>query len=401
MRWASSSSYYLETMTRLIAALAAREVALRQGKTPDQIVEYATDVVREAMLDYTESNRARAFGKQGLASQFTPLATAFLSFQFLMLEKYSREIGTAFIRSAATPQEKAAARRWLATHLASMTVLAGSLGLPFVTVIARVIEALKELLSDDEEPFNVRVAYRNFLADIFGRDVGEVLARGLPRALGFDISGRIGAADILPFSQLIADRRDWDEALTDMAARTYGSAFSMLQGMLKGGQQIANGDILGGMREALPVALRNPLEAVRYTQEGIVDRRGNLLPIEPSAMMVVWQALGLTPAERAEYTEANFAASARRGVLTRSATRIRHAVARAVQTGDQEALREALERVREFDANVPPAFRIGPNLVASVQQTVRRREMAQAMGTPLGLSPQDLMGRDALRFANF
>lgn len=401
IRWASSSSYYLEMTTRLTAALAARDVALKQGKTGNEIIEYAAKVVREAMLDYTESNRARAFGKQGLVGQFTPLATAFLSFQFLMLEKYSREIGSAFGAYGADPAERAASRRWLGTHLASMAVLAGSLGLPFVTVIARVIDALGDMLTEDEAPFDVKAAYRNFLADIFGQEMGEVLARGLPRAIGFDVSGRIGAADILPFSQLIADRREWDEALKDMADRSYGSAFSMLAGMLKGADRIADGYVLDGMREALPVALRNPLEAVRITREGVVDRRGNLLPVEPNAMMVIWQALGLTPAERAEYTEANFTAAVRRGVLSREATRIRQSVARAVQSGDRDALRDALRRVREFDANAPMPFQIGRNLATALQQAVRRREIARAQTTPLGLAPQDLMGQNLVRFADF
>lgn len=401
MRWASSSSYYLEVLTRLNTALAARDIAAKQGKDPEATLDYAVTVVREGMLDYTESNRARAFSRKGLANEYTPLATAFLSFPFMMLEKYTREIGTAFGANSANPEERRAARRWLGGHLAAMGTLAGSLGLPFVTVIARAVDAVVDLLSDDEEPFNAQIAYRNFLADIFGRDVGEVLSRGLPRAVGFDISGRVGAADIIPFSRLIADRREWDDALKDVAFDTFGSSLSMVSGMLNGATSIMRGNVLQGMQQALPLGLRNPVSAFRMTNEGITDSRGNLLPLEPTAVDIAWQFVGLTPARRAEYSEANFAQTGRTAAVGREATRVRRAVASAIQQGDREALREALARVREFDQNVDPSMRIAPGLVSSVQQTLARREQAMQLGTTLNVRPQDFGAIRMGSFANY
>lgn len=400
MRWASSGSFYLEMMTRLTAALAAREIAVEKKMSPDATVDYAADVVQEAMFNYTEANRARAFSKQGIAGQFTPLATAFLTFQFQMLEKYSREIGTAFMSAAATPAERSAARRWLLSHLTSMTMLAGTMGLPFVTVAARVVETIVEAFSDDEEPYDVQVALRNFYADVFGKDVAEVLARGLPRALGFDISERIGAADILPFSRLIADRRNWDEALQDLAFRTYGAPFSMVSDIISGGQKIADGHILDGMKDVLPVALKNPLEAVKIGTKGITDSRGNLIPVEAGTMDIIWQTLGLRPAARAEYSEASFAQSVRRSVTTREATEIRRKIISAVQSGDAQGLRAALREAQAFD-RASPAFAILPGISGAIRQSQRRLSTAEAIGAPVGVSPRDLEGRQMTRFANY
>jgi hypothetical protein len=270
-----------------------------------------------------------------------------------MVEKYFREFGTAIGANRNTPEGKAA-RRWLGSHLAVMGTLAGSLGLPFVTVIARVIDTMADLLGDDEEPFQVKIAYRNFLADTFGEDVAEVMARGLPRAVGFDISQRIGAADILPFSQLIADRRAFEEAFGAMTTRSYGSALSMGTDMMTGATEIMRGNVFEGMRTALPIGLRNPLNAIKLGTDGFTDSRNNLLPLDATTSDIVYSLVGLSPAQRAEYSEANFAQSIRRGVVTRRATSIRKRIQNAVLTGTTTlCARHSTKRASSIKVSIP------------------------------------------------
>jgi hypothetical protein len=399
MRWASSGSYYLEMTTRLTGALAARQLAIKQGKDLDGQRQMGRTVVNEAFFNYTEANRARAFSRQGIVKEFTPLATAFLSFQFFMTEKYFREFATIIGANRNTPEGKAA-RRWLGSHLAVMGTLAGGLGLPFVTVIARVIDLMADLLGDDEEPYQVKIAYRNFLADTFGEDVAEVMARGLPRALGFDVSSRIGAADILPFSQLIADRRPFADAIGAMTERSYGSALAMGIDVWGGVSQALQGNLFEGLRTLAPVGLANPLNAIKLGVDGFTDSRNNILPLDPTTSDIVYQLVGLTPAQRAEYSEANFAQSIRRGVVTRRATAIRKSIQNAVMSGDQNALREALDRAREFDQNVDPSFRILPNVSRSVGQATSRQELARLLGAPLGVRATDQRGQELTGFMN-
>jgi hypothetical protein len=400
MRWSASGSYYLEMTTRLVAALASRDVAISKGEGIDGQRALAKEVIHESLFNYSESNRARAFGRRGIIKEGTPLATAFLSFQFYMVEKYFREFGMALGIRDGDPATRAEARRWLGSHLVAMGTLAGSLGLPFVTVIARLIDGLGDLLDDSEEPFQVKIAYRNFLADTFGEDVAEVMARGLPRAVGFDISQRIGAADILPFSQLIADRRRFDEAFGAMAERTWGSAPQMLSDMIVGGNQIADGNVFEGLRMALPLGLRNPLNAVKLGTDGFTDSRNNILPMDPTTSDIVFQLVGLSPAQRAEYSEANFAQSVRRGVVTRTASAIRKRIQNAVLTGNSDALREAIAEASEFDQGVDPSFRILPNVSRSVGQATSRQELARLIGAPLGVRATDQTGRELTGFMN-
>jgi len=400
MRWSASGSYYLEMTTRLVAALASRDVAISKGQDIDGQRALAKEVIHESLFNYSESNRARAFGRRGIIKEATPLATAFLSFQFYMNEKYFREFGMALGIRDGDPATRAQARRWLGSHLVAMGTLAGSLGLPFVTIVARLIDGLGDLLDDSEEPFQVKIAYRNFLADTFGEDVAEVMARGLPRAAGFDISQRIGAADILPFSQLIADRRRFDEAFGAMTERSYGSAPQMLSDMIMGGNQIVDGNFFEGLRTALPLGLRNPLNAVKLGTDGFTDSRNNILPMDPTTSDIVFQLLGLSPAQRAEYSEANFAQSIRRGSITRDATAIRKRIQNAVLTGNSEALREAIAEAGEFDQGVDPSFRILPNVSRSVGQAASRQELARLIGAPLGVRATDQRGQEMTGFMN-
>jgi hypothetical protein len=218
--------------------------------------------------------------------------------------------------------------------------------------------------------------------------------------VGFDISQRIGAADILPFSQLIADRRAFEEAFGAMTTRSYGSALSMGTDMMTGATEIMRGNVFEGMRTALPIGLRNPLNAIKLGTDGFTDSRNNLLPLDATTSDIVYSLVGLSPAQRAEYSEANFAQSIRRGVVTRRATSIRKRIQNAVLSGDNDALREALDQAREFDQGVDPSFRILPNVSRSVGQATSRQELARLIGAPLGVRATDQTGREMTGFMN-
>jgi hypothetical protein len=219
LRYASSIGYYTETLSRLISAIATKHL------NPDLSIEKAADqaayVLNETMWNYARTNQGRQFGKKGIAGPITPLMTQFMQFQAQLTEKLFRETYTAIKGETAAEQREA--RRYLAGHLAAMTMLAGSLGLPMTTVLATAFDRLKDLLDDDDEPTNVRAAYRNWLADTLGKDAGEIIAHGGFRALGFDISSRIGEADILPMSKFMADRRAFKDKLKDLATQTWGA----------------------------------------------------------------------------------------------------------------------------------------------------------------------------------
>jgi hypothetical protein len=402
LKLSSAIGLYTETFSRLVTALAAREL---HGGYDQAAQDYAAKTVSESMFDYQNWNTARQLGKKGFLGPVTPLLTQFMSYQVQVTEKLYSEALSAFSKprpgetAEQAKQRQTEARRFLAGHLAAVTALAGTLGLPFATVFATVIERMVDLLDDDDEPFDATSAYRNFLASVFGKDVAEVVARGLPRAAGFDISQRAGEQNLLPFSEFLADRRSWKEAVAGTAGRSIGAVPSMLMNIADGGGQIANGDLLGGMKTALPIAYKSPIEAYRMSEEGYIDTKGNKLPMTPTASSYLWQLLGFSPAEKAEYGEARGDQASRRGEITRRAGQLRQGIVRALRTGETEEARELIDEAIKFDQD-NPGFAVLPSITASLQRQQQLRARTAQFGAPLGVTQRDVAGQALTQYAN-
>ena len=219
------------------------------------------------------------------------------------------------------------------------------------------------------------------------------------RALGFDISCRAGEQNLLPFSDFLADRRGWREALGDASSRSIGAGPSMLLNLATGGEKLAQGDALGGMKDFLPTAFKGPTEAFRMTSDGYLDAKGNKLPLSPKATDIMWQLLGFTPAEKAEYSEARQDQAARRGEVTREAGRLRTQITRALLAGNADRARELIQQAQQFDES-NPAFAVIPSLQGSLERQVQARQRAAALRTPVGVAAEDIAGQALTRYAN-
>lgn len=381
MRMASSFGFYSEMLGRLISALAAKK--LYDGESGG-LENYARDVVSSSMFEFSNWNTSRAMSRHGVLGAFTPVAAAFKSYTQQVLETLAREMHTAFVSKATTPQQKLEARRFLGAHLAAMTFFAGSLGLPAASMVAVVINSLKDILGDDDEPFDAKIAYRRFLASVFGEGVGEVLARGVPRAIGFDLSQRTGEADILPFSRLLSDRRQWDDAFKDYAFNMLGSPVSMANNIVDGAIAIGQGDLVDGAKKLMPQAIKGGIEAYKLTSRGYQDQQGNLLPMEPGALDIMYQLMGLTPAGRAEYDEERRAYQATRGQMIRKASDYRRDLATALEDGDTDKASQLIADIKRFD-ELNPGYAVLPSIGQTMARRARERVAAQQAGTPLGV----------------
>jgi len=275
-------------------------------------------------------------------------------------------------------------------------LLAGSLGLPFATVVAKAADELCELFSDG--PCDSKAALRNYTADVFGSDIEAMINRGIvPRALGFDITQRAGEADILPFSRFLADKRAMEDRIKDLTADSWGAPTSMVANILTGFEKVAQGDVAGALQTALPIAVRGPVNAYALTQKGYVDQSGNKLPMDAGAYDMMIQSVGLTPGELADYRQARMVQAQRVGVLTREATLIRQKLATAYENQDREAAAKWFKEAQKFDARNPQSP-ILPTLGSTLMQRAKARTLAENFGTPLGVRPQDVEGRELTRF---
>lgn len=389
MRIASSFGYYSEMIGRVVAALAAKE--LHDGKS--DLDTYARDVIVGSMFEFSNWNTPRAFGRDGIIKEATPVAFSFMNYTQQLMETMAREIGKAYFKGAERQargdkaleaQLKTEARRFLAAHMVGVGAVAGSLGLPAASMVAVVINNLADLFGDDDEPFDVKIAYRRYLSSIFGEGVAEVIARGLPRAIGFDISNRVGEADILPFTRLLSDRRQFGEAFDSYTSDMMGAPVSMVRNIGEGAAQILNGDLVEGARVMMPQALKGAIGAYQLTTKGYTDKKGNALPMTPDAIDTLYQLVGLTPAGKAEYDEQYRAYQATRGEMLRLSSKYRKDLAGAIERGDMETARELISDVQRFDANNPD-YAILPSIGQVLASRARERARAQESDAPLGI----------------
>lgn len=382
MRVASSFGFYSEMVGRLISALAAKK--LYTGPA-DGLENYARGMVSRSMFEFSNWNTSRLMSRHGPLGAFTPVATAFMSYTQQVLETLTREIHNAYVNKAATPTQKSEARRFLAAHMAAMAFFAGSLGMPGASMVATVINKMADLFRDkDEEPFDVRLAYQHFLATVFGQGVGAVLSKGVPRAIGFDISSRTGEQDILPFSRLLSDRRQWKDAFPDYISSLGGSPVSMVGNLIGGATAIGNGDLINGAKQFMPQAIKGGIEAYRMTTRGYEDAQGRLLPMEPGALDIMYQLLGLMPGDRANYDELSRDYQANKGQMMSRAGRYRKWLAQAIEDGDTEKASGLIADIKRFD-QMNPAYAVLPNIGQVVASRARARAQAGAFNTPVGV----------------
>ena len=395
IRLATATSYMSEIFTRLVVALAAKEL---HGNKPGAI-PYAVSVLDNAMFNFGYSNLAPATGKRGVFSVFTPVVFQFHQYQFQALGKLYREIYRAVgLDKSGTVDAQAQRRKeaqvFLKAHVAAMTLLAGTMGLPFMTVAARVGDMLCEMFSD--QPCDTKASLRNFTADIVGPDVEPLISRGVLRVLGGDISSRAGEGDLFPWSGFLADRRTLTEKLKSPLISVSGATGGMFSSIIEGMGLMADGDWLGGVQKAMPLAIQGPIKAYKLGTQGFTDRSQNKLPMTPHASEILMQILGVQPGQAADYSQAARAQTQRAGILSREATLIRRNLAIAIERGDRA---EMVKWAREAEAyqRANPGLQVMAGVGSTLQQRSRARALS-SVGVLPGTNVRDAGAREFTRY---
>lgn len=401
LRWGSSFGYYSETLTRLTAALANHALDGEHVSMVDK-VENARNTLKQSLFDYSPGSRGRMFGKQGVFGVATPLMTKFMTYTANITGKLYREFHGAISKDS-TPAERLESAKFLMGHMAMMTVLAGTTGLPLTTALSSIYDRTHDALFGGSEPSDIRASYRNYLEHMFGEHMfghtaGAMIAGGVTRGIGVDLNQRLGEQDILPFSKFLADRRGFKEASKDLAFRTYGAPLSLVKSWANGMGRVVGGDVMGGLGEALPHVLAGPVKAFGMYNNGYVDSHGTKLPITPSGRDVLAQALGFQPSNKVDYTEAAHDVQVRGALITKEGGSIKSQLANAIADHDTASVNDLVSKAIAFD-KAHPTFAILPQIGAAVTRKVQDPAIARAIGAPLGVKPQDIGARKISEFA--
>jgi hypothetical protein len=367
-------THYSEVMNRLTAGLAAFNLATEMPTA--KRTAYAIDAVNQTQFLYSDHNTARVLGRHGFAGKVTPLAASFQNYSFQMMEHYIRLADQGFIRKLGTVEEQKAARKAMYGTLGATTLLAGTMGLPFASVISAALNAV----SGDDDKEDVRSQYRTWVASVFGKDMGEIIAKGAPRAAGFDMSARAGHQDLLPGSRFLADRRAFQDKIKDGSMSMMGPAINAAVDVLGGMQHFAEGDMVKGFETMLPAALKGYYKAAQLASSGsFTNAKGNELPMPVDNWDILEQSLGFTPSKKAEQSEANFYYQSATNLTKQAKAQLVNQAVKAYEGGQMDDFGQAMQTITEYNYRIPtsPITDVAEKLVGRA----RGRAFAAATGT--------------------
>jgi hypothetical protein len=398
----SMGSHYTEVLNRLTAGLTAYNMATSKGQSVEAATNYGIDAVRETQFDYSDHNTARALGRHGVAGKVTPLLASFQQYTFQTMELLIRmvaDIATPMPPNATADQrknviaERMAAAKGLGGVMVTTSMLAGTLGLPLANAVAAVAD---RLLGSGDDPTDTKEAYRAWLADVLGKDVAEAVARGIPRAvLGFDTSGRMGLQDVLPGTRFLADRRDLKNKMESGAFNLLGPAVSAGTSTYIGLDKMMNGQLMDGLIDFLPLALKGPAKAAKMGEQGYTTSTGNQLPIEVTPWATVAQTIGFTPSVKAEQSEVNFAFQQRLGLLKQQKVQLSNKLYKTIEQGDDATA--IMQEVMNFNMQ-NPNLRI--DAASGLALRAKERGVAASSDTDIAALPRYLPMLNRYSYAN-
>ena len=277
----------MESVNRLSTAIAAYRMALASTGNPTEALEYADSIINQTHGDYTRTNAPRAFNTSA-----GKLALQFRKFQLIQLTLMAKLLRNSFVGD-----DRKAALQALSFVLSHTAVMAGAVGLPGFAAISWALGAM--LGGGDDEPFNLEKWLREFTGD---EDLATLLTRGVPAAMGVDLSSKLGMGNVLsllPFNDLDLSSRSGVESA--MAAVVGGPAGSLGLRAADGLSLIRDGQYYRGVEQLMPTGVTNAMKANRFAAEGVTRRNGDVLisSDEISGMQTFWQAIGFQPAELA------------------------------------------------------------------------------------------------------
>lgn len=357
----------LEMVNRITSALAAH----RLGGNYD----YAAHLIDLTHGNYSASNAPRFMQGSGLRK----LVFQFRKYQLIQMSLIGNLVHGSFGNVSA--EEKAVARTALKWIMAHHMVMAGALGLPASNIVGMVLGVLG---ADDDEPANAERMLRKAIGD---EGLADLLLRGLPAALGVNLSERIGmdnAFSILPFTDVnLLDRKGYQETMVGLGGAFLGG---MLPRWADGAGLIAKGDYYKGIEMMLPRGLRDMARAYRFGSEGVTQRNNDvaMTPDEISLFDVMTQAVGL-PSTTLTGRQRRYGDVIEMQNYYRGRTgEIRHRYAKAYRENDMEEMRDLREEwVAVAEAMRRNGLKPQPlsNLLRAPQEQ-RKREGNMIRGVP-------------------
>ena len=352
-----------EVMNRQVTLVSAYNLALNKltgGKKPT--LKQQQQAAEEAIYETQQINGGATletgprFAREGIGRVALMYKNYGIQMYYTMLKTGKQLANNMFpgddVRSRELRNE--AFKQLAGIHLSAL-FFAGVQGLPLYGAASMLYDLFTEEYEEDAD-----IVVRRYLDN-------EMLYKGvLSEVSGLDVSQRVKLTDLL----FEADRFNSDPSPEEEFAHLFGGpAWSVYSRGRKGIDKLAEGDVLRGIEDLLPGAVRNATQAlIRYPLEGgIRTRRGDPIYDDITTGDMLTKLLGFPPTEytrRAEETSA--AKNLERSLAARRAKLLKKYYI-AGRFGDREGQRDALREMNEFNKlpilRTDRSLRITPNTI--------------------------------------
>ena len=320
----------VESINRLSSGIAAYRLELAKTNDKTKALDYADQILTDTHGDYTAFNAPRAFN-----NPVGKVMLQFRKFQLIQLAFHAK-----LIKDALQGRERAAALKALTYSLGHTAALAGVMGLPGYAAIAW---AISKVLSGDDDKYDVEEEIRKAIGD---EGTSNLVLRGAPTIAGMDISGKVGAGNmlsVLPFSN--ADVTTKAGLAQTFGTLVGGASLGMVANQVDGLGLMMAGDWYKGLERMMPKGVGDAMKAYRISNEGMTRRNGDVvLPAEEvTGVDTLLQAIGISPIEQARVYERQQVIRDQDQRFKDRAQRITQDYVRAMREGDSENAAKARE----------------------------------------------------------
>ena len=320
----------VESINRLSSGIAAYRLELAKTNDKTKALDYADQILTDTHGDYTAFNAPRAFN-----NPVGKVMLQFRKFQLIQLAFHAK-----LIKDALQGRERAAALKALGYSLGHTATLAGVMGLPGYSAIAW---AIGKMFSDEDDKYDVEEEIRKAIGD---EGTSNLVLRGAPTLAGMDISGKVGAGNmlsVLPFNN--ADVTTKAGLAQTFGTLVGGASLGMIANQVDGLGLMMSGDWYKGLERMMPKGVGDAMKAYRISTEGMTRRNGDVVlpPEEVSGVDTALQAIGISPVEQTRVYERQQVIRDQDQRFKDRAQQITKDYVRAMREGDSEDASKARE----------------------------------------------------------
>lgn len=333
-----------EQINRRVTFVAAYRMAQDQGMADP--AKFASQSIKETQFVYNKASRMQ-WGRGAVGGTLLTFKTYSVSYIELMHRMWTQgEKGSP---------ERAAGRKASLIMLATLFMLAGGGGLPFMEDLEDVIDGMSQIMGYN---LSTRKARQEFLDSVFGEMLGEFVETGITGIPGMptDISGRLGMDNLIPgtgvFKQRTSNTKDVLELLGpagDFVSRVGTGSRSILKGAVSGdARQVGRGAL-----ELAPVAVRNAIKGTEMATTGIYKDTKGYKVADVTPIDAAFKAIGFQPKDISKIQDAAWLSQSNTAYYNLRASEIRALWAQGISEGNKSKIKDAQAALATWNAKNP------------------------------------------------